>query len=93
MASGRICKRCGRRLNLDEHDDGGKVWQIARRGRCRMGVQRVRVYNCRLRLVGTSPVSGKTIVPKSAQRWKAIDNRYVHEDPFKPGGDLAPNGG
>jgi len=56
-----------------------------------MQLQRVKRYACKVRLVATSPVSGKTFVPESPQRLAVIDNRYVHEDRFGPGKDLAPD--
>lgn len=91
----RICVRCGRRLNDDEHhvlvDDDGeaiKRWTMVNRGKGRMGLQRVRVYECRVSLIATSPATGKILRPAHPQRIKELDTRYVHNDRLKPGGDL-----
>ncbi len=95
----RICHRCNRPLDGEHHDilrheDGpnkGKPIRrtmIVRRGRGRVGVQKVTVYGCKVRLVATSPVTGKTLVPSHPQRISELDTRYVHEDRFK--GDLKP---
>lgn len=49
---------------------------------------RFRGYSCKVRLVGTSPTTGKTIVPRTPQRIEESDARYVHETRFE--GDLKP---
>lgn len=48
-----------------------------------------RTWGCRTRVVGTSPVSGKTIsVQFAAPRMKQIDNRHVLATRVQRGGDL-----
>ena len=75
--NGRICTRCGRPLNDQEHERTtshrlGRRWE----------------YGCKVRLVATSPTTKRTMVPHTPQRTKENDARYVHEDRLKPGGDL-----
>jgi hypothetical protein len=70
--SGRICANCGR-------------WRYDPEFHATEGQAR---YCIGLRLIATSPVSGKTFVPRSPQRLKSIDNRFVREQRFEPGGDL-----
>lgn len=94
----RICSSCGRALSPDEHDvvrDGEKelsAWVdgIDRRGEARIQLSGGRRrYGCRVRLIATSPYTGKTFIPaRPAPRFKDVDQRYVHESRFKTG-DLA----
>lgn len=87
----RWCPRCNRPLDETGHDraDPPDAVVPARRGRCRFGVQRVRRWACRVRLIATSPVTGKTLVPDSPQRLAILDTRYVHADRLERG-DLKP---
>ena len=81
--NGRLCSACGRRLNPDEHEVAEKrVLVPARRGRGRLGVQRVRVYGCRVRLAATNPATGRVFVPATGQRIKELDIGYRHESRF-----------
>lgn len=79
--NGRLCTRCGRRLNADEHEIGEKRTILVRRGRGRVGMQRVRTYACRVRLAATSP-SGKTFVPPTPDRFDPTYASYRHESRF-----------
>jgi hypothetical protein len=100
----RICTRCNRELNEQEHDvlrypddykdeaKRGKVMKVpmvTNRGRGRIGIQMIRRYGCRVKLIATSPVTGKTLVPSHPQRLLAAGGaRYVHESRFD--NDLKP---
>lgn len=97
----RICPRCNRPLDAEHHtilrhEKGPRKGQpirrpmIVRRGRGRLGIQKVLTYECKVRLIAQSPSTGKVGVPPSPQRIKELDTRYVHEDRLKPGGDLNP---
>lgn len=95
----RICKSCNRPLDAEHHDllrypddhpdkagEVVKVPMVVRRGRGRLGIQMIRRYGCRVRLIATSPVTGKTLVPTHPQRLLAAGGaRYVHESRFKNG--------
>lgn len=51
------------------------------RGRGRLGINKERVYGCRVRLVAHSPTTGKRLVPSNPQRDAASGMAaYVHED-------------
>lgn len=94
----RICNRCGRKLTPEEHDvlrypddykdkaKRGTIQKVTvgmRRGRGRLGFQKVRLYGCRVRLIATSPVTGKTLAPAHPQRLAAAGYaRYVHVSSF-----------
>jgi hypothetical protein len=73
----RFCTACGRSLDADGHEVetpketfSAPHWS---RGKRR--------YGCRVRLVGISPTTGKTITPSSPQREKALGlAAYRHED-------------
>lgn len=80
--NGRICRACGRRLNADEHDIGEPRTILVRRGRGRVGMQRARTYACRVRLAATSPSTGKTFVPPTADRFEPTLASYRHESRF-----------
>lgn len=88
----RICTRCNRELTNPEYHDiesigvappplvgwyqGHPVYDVPDDWEPR---PRFRAYTCKVRLVGTSPRTGKTIVPRSAIRIKENDARYVQE--------------
>jgi len=96
----RICTRCNRPLRDEAYHDtveygvaappivgwyqGHPVYDVPE-GDLK---PRFRQYVCKMRLVATSPVSGKTLVPNSPQRITETDTRYVHEARFE--GDLKP---
>lgn len=84
------CRACGLPLDEDHHDvvrvgpletfpfRGFKNGQRQRLTYVRR--PRKRVYGCRVRLVATSPISGKTLTPGSPQRIKEVDTRYVRTE-------------
>lgn len=92
----RLCPRCGRALDETGHDvlryptdhkdeslrgKVRKVETVMNRGRGRFPFARVRRYGCRVRLVATSPATGKTLVPSHPQRLKAAGGAsYVPVD-------------
>jgi len=88
----RYCRRCGRPLDGEHHTEGRKALVPTRRGRGRVQYRLQRTFDCRLRLIQRSPVSGEVSVPERPQRLKALQTAYVHEDRFKPGGDLQTGG-
>ena len=71
----------------------GPVFEIAASGRVRPTMRRHKQRSCKMRLIATSPVTGKTLVPGGGrfapQRTTELNTRYVHESRFQPGGDLA----
>lgn len=94
----RICRKCNRPKDADHHDivqvpaidpetlkwkfeNDEIVWEDAPKGMPNR-------YACRVRLVATSPVTGKTLTPQSPQRITELDTRYVHVSRFE--GDLRP---
>jgi hypothetical protein len=87
----RWCPRCNRPLDATGHDPADPPSAVVpvRRGRGRLGVQRVRRWTCRVRLVATSPATGKTLAPNTPQRLAILDTRYVHVDRLEKG-DLKP---
>lgn len=79
--NGRICTRCGRPLNEDEHTLGDPRIVFVRRGRGRVKVQKVRTYECKVRLAGTKP-DGETFVPATPDRIGDRDISFRHESRF-----------
>lgn len=79
----RYCRSCGRPLTDEFHDTGRAagpmVDGLTASGRPRVAERKHRVYGCRVKLVATSPVSGRTLRPNSPQRIKELDTRYVPE--------------
>lgn len=89
----RICTRCNRPLDPEHHVEGPPSLQILAdpraRGTRRLA-RRLKTWGCKMRLITTSPVTGKVLAANSGQRLNAAgDTRYVHEARFK--GDLAPS--
>lgn len=88
----RICRRCGRKLTEEEHDlarytEGKRKGEPIRRivtrsrGRGRFGINKERVWSCRVRLSAISPTSGRRLVPSSPQREAVLGMpAYVHVD-------------
>jgi hypothetical protein len=80
----RYCRGCNRALDETGHDTdrGPRYWidgvDSAGRGRLRYSPERRR-YRCRVKLVATSPASGKELSPASPQRIKELNTRYVIE--------------
>lgn len=92
----RIC-RCGRPLEDPEYHEIITVveslppivgWYKGHpvRGEEPVGNGR-RIYQCKMRLIAESPITGKRLVPQSAQRFTQIDirhgarfARYVHPE-------------
>lgn len=77
----RICQHCGRPLNAQEHNLGDPRTIITRRGRGRVKVQRVRTYECKVRLAATN-AAGVTFVPATPDRIGDADVSYRHESRF-----------
>lgn len=75
----RFCKQCGRPLDPDHHDIGKTPRIIIERGK----IRKARDYGCRVRLVATNPITGKTFVPNHPQRIARLNVRYVPEELFK----------
>lgn len=80
----RICPLCNRPKDEDHHDlvevpildeiSGGITgWRKAPPGWPNR-------YACRVKLVATSPTTGKTLTPADPQRIAELDTRYVHVD-------------
>ncbi len=72
----RICRACGRTLDEEGHDvqdvrDGIEI-PDAPGGKIKFKPRSLRLYACRVRLIGDSPTSGKRITPQSPQREKAL---------------------
>lgn len=83
----RYCGRCGE--PMDDHEVKERVAILVRRpDRGRLRIQRIRVDECPVRLIATSPVTHKTLVPGTPQRIKVIDTRYVASRRFEKGKDL-----
>jgi hypothetical protein len=80
----RVCSACGRDLTAEFHDVDGK--RLVHGGR--RGLRYARNWACRVRLVGTSPTTGKTNAPLTNQRTSDNDARYVREERLQRGGDL-----
>lgn len=58
-----------------------RIPMIMRRGRGRVGIQQVRRYGCRVRLVATSPITGKHLNATRPQRLKVAGSAaYVPID-------------
>lgn len=90
----RFCTACGRALTSEEHDiaryaddhdkhpgEERRDVVVISRGRGRLGVRKQRRFGCRVRLTGTSPSSGRRLVPSSPQRdrWSGMAS-YRHVD-------------
>lgn len=88
----RICGVCGRELTEEEHDlaryeEGERKGEPIRRivlrsrGRGRFGINKERIWACRVRLTGISPTTGRRLVPSSPQREAVLGMpAYVHVD-------------
>jgi hypothetical protein len=96
MKMPRYCGACGRSLDIFGHDiardDKGEFKRAhvigMARGRGRLAYGRVKQYSCRVRLVATSPSTGRTLPANDPQRIKELDTRFVHRERLQPGGDL-----
>lgn len=80
----RICKACGDPLSAHDVERRKRMFRDGNRISIRVG----NVYGCKVRLIATSPGTGKTFVPNSPQRIARVDTRWVKERRFLPGGDL-----
>jgi hypothetical protein len=89
----RFCIGCGRPLDETGHDRGRypeghpmegepiKRVVLTSKGRGRFGVRYDKVWECRVRLVGVSPTSGRRLVPSNPQRDRRTGMAaYVHVD-------------
>lgn len=80
----RHCSACGMPLDAEHHDVTRKSgWFLdgaTATGRPRHSYRdKLRHYACRVKLVATSPETGKTLNTSSPQRIKELDTRYVRK--------------
>lgn len=78
----RFCRQCNRPLEEPYHNVSKKTLRLDQRPRT--GKQRI--YECKVKLVATSPTSGKMIeAERSTPRTKELKQRYIYEGNFKHG--------